>query len=177
MPSLAVVFQDITGDCQVAHNRFLGVVSFYGDPAGAPTFGLLLGLADRARNARLDSVPAHLTFCSNTLSLLAVGAAVTGSLSTAPPAASGLFETAIVAGNTITESMNLFVASRMIAVSSTTLLAQPTGAGVPQPYGLFIAERATAVGNLTMLPTRPDLPLIFVAQSFDKAANVAIVQP
>lgn len=177
MPTSAVVFQDITGDCQVAHNRFVGVVSFYGDPAGAPSIGLLRVLAATARSARLDSVPAHLTFCSNTLSLLAVGATVTGSLRAAPPTASGLFETATVAGNTITESLNLFVASRMVAVSSTTLLAQPADAGAPQPYGLFIAERATAVGNITMLPTRADLPLIFAAQSFDKAANVANVQP
>jgi hypothetical protein len=176
MPTSAVVFQDITGNCQVAHNRFVGVVSFYGDPAGVPTTDLLFQLFDRAKGARLDSVPAHLTFCSNTLSLLAVGAAVTGSLSAAPPVASGLFETATVAGNTVTESLNLFVASRMVAVSSTTLLAQGTGADSRQPYGLFIAEKATAVGNLTMLLTQTRL-LMFAAQNFEKAANVALVVP
>jgi photosystem II stability/assembly factor-like uncharacterized protein len=174
MPTSAVVFQDITGDCQVAHNRFVGVVSFYGDPAGVPTSALLRQLAERAKGARLNSVPAHLTFCSNSVSLLAVGAAVTGSLNGTPPAASGLFETATVAGNTITEALNLFVASHMIAVSSTNLLAQPTGD--LQPYGLFIAERATAVGNLAMLVDM-SRPLIFSAQNFEKAANVALVQP
>jgi hypothetical protein len=44
-------------------------------------------------------------------------------------------------------------------------------------YGLFIAERATAVGNLTMLPTPRSSPLMFVAQNFEKAANLAIAQP
>jgi hypothetical protein len=35
---------------------------------------------------------------------------------------------------------------------------------------------ATAVGNLTMLPARGP-PLMFAAQNFEKAANVALVQP
>jgi hypothetical protein len=171
----AVVFEDITGDCRVAHNRFVGVVSFYGDPASVPpTSSTLLQLAQGGRSARLDAVrAAQLKFCSNSVSLLAVGAAVISSLSAASPAASGLFETATVAGNTITEPLNLFVASRMIAVSSNTLLAQP---GLDDVYGLFIAERATAVGNLTMLPARGP-PLMFAAQNFEKAANVALVQP
>jgi photosystem II stability/assembly factor-like uncharacterized protein len=174
--TLAVVFEDVTGDCQVEHNRFVGIVSFYGDPA-VPTIPLLRGLFDRAREARLASVPAQLKFCNNNTSLLAIGAAVTGSLSAAAPAqpaASGLFETATIAGNTITEPLNLLVAGRMIAVSGNTLLAEP---GADNVYGLFIAERAIAVGNLTLLPTPGSPPLMFVAQNFEKAANVAIVQP
>jgi hypothetical protein len=172
----AVVFEEINGDCQVAHNRFVGVVSFYGDPAGVPTNSVLQELSRTDRGARLDPVQAQLTFCNNSVSLLAVGEAVTRSLSAlppAPPAASGLFQTATVAGNTITQPLNLFVASRMIAVSSNTLLAP----GADNVYGLFIAERATAVGNLTMLPAPGAPPLMFVAQNFEKAANVAIVQP
>jgi photosystem II stability/assembly factor-like uncharacterized protein len=175
MPSSAVVFQDITGNCQVVHNRFVGVVSFYGDPPGLPTPGLLRQLHQSAKGARLDPVPADLTYCNNNVSLLAVGAAVINSLSTERPEASGLFESATVSGNTITESPSLFIASRMIAVSSTALLAQPANAD--DPYGLFIAERATAVGNLAMQQRNPLFFAVPAAQNFQPAANVANVQP
>jgi hypothetical protein len=142
----AVVCENITGDCQVERNRFVGVVSFYGDPA-EPTIPLLRGLFDRGlfdprRPAPLDSVPAQLKFCSNSVSLLAAGEAVTRSLSGLPPIrpiAGGLFETATVAGNTIAEPLNLVVARFMIVVSSNILGAEP-GADTVSVYGLFIAE-------------------------------------
>jgi photosystem II stability/assembly factor-like uncharacterized protein len=170
-PAAAVVFDDIAGDCEVAHNRLIGVVSFYGDPAGVPDPALLLRLFDNARRARLEPVPAEIRFCNNTVSQLAVGKTVTDGL-TGENAARGLFETAIVAGNAITEPLNLFAASRMVAVSGNTLLAQPAG---EIPYVLFIAERATAVGNLTMQPTTNQV--LFAVQSFEKAANIASVFP
>ena len=40
-PTTAVVFQDITGDCQITSNRFIGIVSFYGDPDGIPNPDML----------------------------------------------------------------------------------------------------------------------------------------
>jgi photosystem II stability/assembly factor-like uncharacterized protein len=173
MPASAVVFEDINGDCQVGHNRFVGMVSFYGDPAGIPTNDLLFRLADISQNARLEPIPAQLTLCNNSISLLGAGRAVTDGL-TQQRTARGLFETATVVGNTIAEPLSLLVASRMVAVSSNTLLAVSDR---NDPYGLFIAERATAVGNLTMRPGVEDPPLLFAARNFQRAANVARVVP
>jgi hypothetical protein len=121
----AVVFENIAGNCQLERNRFVGVASFYGDPA-EPTIPQQRRLFDRGlfdpqRPAPLNSVPAQLKYCGNSVSLLAVGEAVTRSLSALPPiqpTASGLFETAIVAGNTIAEPLNLVVVRFIIVVSS-----------------------------------------------------------
>jgi hypothetical protein len=124
-------------------------------------------------------MPAQLKFCNNSVSLLAVGEAVTRSLSALPPiqpTASRPVETAAVLVNSIAEPLNLVVARFMIVISRNKLGAEPR-ADTVSVHGLFIAERATAVDNLTMLPTPRNSPLMFVAQNFEKAANAAIAQP
>ncbi|MDM0112235.1 DUF6519 domain-containing protein [Variovorax sp. J22R133] len=179
-PAVAVVLEGITGTCQMLNNRIVGVLSFYGDPGNLPNNELLLRLNSilndptGAAPPRLEPGAQELKFCDNTVSLLAIGAGVISGL-IEQRAATGLFETATITGNTIEQSLNLFIASRMAVVSNCTWTASPTAQGVP--YGLIGAERAIASGNITMLQARRDLPLIFGARAFDKAANVAVIQP
>jgi hypothetical protein len=171
MPGAAAVFDDINGDCDIAHNRFVGVLSFYGQPGAALNVDQRNRLVQIGKQVKLQALTAQLRLCENTMSQLTIGAARLQNLMQG--AATGLFETATLAGNMITEPLNLFVACHMLALSGSTMQAQPPENA---PYGIFISERASAVGNITMLPTRKDLPIIFAAPSFAEAGNMAFIQ-
>ena len=174
MPSTAVVFEDITGDCQVAHNRFVGVVSFYGDPAGIPNDDLLRQLAALPQNLALEPIAAQLTFSNNSVSMLAVSEAMTRSLLQLK--AGGLFASAVLHGNAIGEQRNVFVAS-LLAFDANCLLALPRDGTTP--YGVLIANRATATGNLALIVGDQAI-LRFVTpdgSGFAKAANQVFIQP
>jgi hypothetical protein len=178
--SVAVLLEGLSGTCQMLNNRILGIVSFYGDPGTLPVSETLLRLNSvlndptGAAPARLEPGAQELKFCDNTVSLLAISAAMIAGL-IEQRAATGLFETATITGNTIEQPLNLFIASRMAVVANCTWTATPRDQGMP--YGLIGAERAIASGNITMQQGRKDMPLIFGARAFDKAANVAVILP
>ena len=143
MPSTAAVFQDIGGDCRIAQNRFVGIVSFYGDVAGVPTEDVLRKLMALNKELRFDTAVGQLTFSDNTVSMLAIGSAVTNRL--LKNSATGLFATAVLHGNTFVEQNNVF-ASNLLGFDANCFVAVPDDTRAPS--GVMIAERATAIGNL-----------------------------
>jgi photosystem II stability/assembly factor-like uncharacterized protein len=173
-PSTAAMFQDINGACRVIQNRFVGLVSFYGDTEEPPAPDLLRLLAARD-NLRLRAGSAQLSFCDNQLSQLSVATVLARRLAQPNGTANGVFASAIVHGNTFVEQNSLFVAG-LLGVDTNAFIAQPTPDGL---YGVMMATRATAAGNLAVIVD--DRPLLqFVVPnlpSFAKAANEVTVRP
>jgi photosystem II stability/assembly factor-like uncharacterized protein len=174
LPTMAAMFQNIEGVCRVAQNRFVGVVSFYGETGEVPTAALLRQLAART-NLRLRPGGAQLTFCDNELSQLSVATVMARRLATATGTATGVFASAIVHGNTFIEQNNVFVAG-LLGFDTNAFLAQPAADAL---YGVMLAMRATAAGNLAVvLEDRPLLQFVVPdAASFAKAANEVGIQP
>jgi len=173
LPTMAAVFQDIEGVCRVLNNRFVGLVSFYGE-SGVPSPALLKALAARD-NLRLTPGAAQLSFCDNQLSLLSVAAAMAANLSAPTGTVTGVFASAILEGNTFIEQNSLFVAG-LLGVNSNAFVAQPAPDAM---YGVMMAMRATAAGNLAVA-FDDGASLHFVvpnAASFAKAANEVFVLP
>jgi photosystem II stability/assembly factor-like uncharacterized protein len=173
-PTMAAMFQDIDGVCRIAQNRFVGLVSFYGDSLEPPTPDLLRRLAARD-NLRLTPGSAQLSFCDNELSQLSVATVMARRLSTPRGTASGVFASAVVHGNTFVEQNSLFVAG-MLGVDTNAFVATPVGDAL---YGVMMASRATATGNLAaVVDDRPLLHFIVPNPgSFAKAANQVAVRP
>ena len=174
MPSSAAMFQDIDGDCRIVENRFVGIVSFYGMTEEPPTQGLLQELASRD-TVRLEAGTARLSFCDNDVSLLSVSTAMARRLAAPDSSARGVFASAVLNGNTITEQNSIFVAG-LLGVTTNGFLAQAPQDGF---YGVMFAIRATASGNLaTVFGDRPMLHFILPdPSSFAKAANVVSIRP
>ena len=175
MPAVALTLQDLSGDCHVMDNHFAGIVNFYGDPPGvlnADQLGRLRGLPN---TLRLESTPASLSFCDNTLSMLTVGKNILTTL--ANQTARGLFASAVIQGNTLLEQRNVFVAD-LLAFSDNSFLAKPADG---MPYGVMIANRATATGNVAVaFGDHAILHFVTVGSgSFSKGpnANQVFIQP
>ena len=174
LPSMAAVFQDITGGCRIVQNRFVGLVSFYGESAGIAT-AELKSLAAR-KNLRLTAGDAQLTFANNEVSQLTVATPMAKKLATANGTARDVFASAIVHGNTFMEQNNFLVAG-LLGFDANAFLARAEGGTF---YGVMLATRATAAGNLAQVLNDGGPTLSFVvsnAASFAKAANAILVQP
>jgi len=144
--AVALSLQALSGDCHVKDNRFAGIVNFYGEPPGvlnADQLGRLRGLPN---TLKLESLPASLSFCDNTLSMLTVGKNILTSL--ANQTARGLFASAVIQGNALLEQRSVFVAD-LLAFSDNCFLAKPADGNTP--YGVMIANRATATGNAAVV--------------------------
>ena len=174
LPSMALMIQDIQSICRVTQNRFVGVVSFYGETTAIPGAALVRRLAART-NLRLTPGGAQLTFSDNEVSLLSIATALATRLGTATGTANGLFTTAVLHGNTFVEPNNVFAAG-LLGFATNVFVAQPPADSL---YGVMLALRATAAGNLAV--AREDRALLaFVVPdpgSFAKAANVVDIQP
>jgi hypothetical protein len=172
-PSMAALFQDITGPCRITGNRFGGLVSFYGPSSGAPTQDVVIRLATRD-NVRLRANSAQLCFSQNSLSQLTIATALIERLA-GNGTATDVFASALLEANTITEPNNVFVAG-LLGCNVNAFLAQPSPNGM---YGVMMATRATATGNLAVeLDTGARLRFVTQdAASFAKAANVITVTP
>ncbi|MEO8136322.1 MAG: DUF6519 domain-containing protein, partial [Betaproteobacteria bacterium] len=176
IPAVALTVQEVRGDCHVNDNHFAGIVNFYGDPPGVLTTDQLTKLRTLPSSLRLESIPANLSFCSNTLSMLTVGKNVLSTLLN-QATARGLFASAVIEGNTFLELRNVFVAD-LLAFSDNVLLAKQIDEITP--YGVMIANRATATGNLALTFGDGSPVLQFVTTSgggFAKAANQVRVLP
>ena len=174
MPATAAMFQGIEGVCRVVRNRFVGLVSFYGDTDEVPGPDLLRTLAARTK-LRLTAGGAQLSFCHNELSQLSVATVMARRLAKAGGTANGVFGSAIVQGNTFMEQNSVFVAG-LLGFGSNAFVAPPADNG---RYGVMLAQRATAEGNLAVI-LDDRAPLTFVVPdptSFAKAANQVFVQP
>jgi hypothetical protein len=172
MPSMAAMFQDITGPCGITGNRFVGLVSFYGESSGAPTQDLVTKLAAR-KNLRVTANDSQLVFTNNSLSQLTVATALLKRLSAANGTATGVFASAFLNGNSFAEQNNVFVAG-LLGCATNAFLAQPRGF-----YGVMMATSATAVGNLAVeLDDAWRLQFVVTnAAGFVKAANAMTVTP
>lgn len=172
--AVAMSVQDVSGDCQIVHNRFTGIVNFYGDAPGVLNDDQLRRLRGMPNAIRLEPDASRLTFVGNTLSMLTVGKNILDSLSN--QSARGLFASATLEGNTFLEQRNVFVAG-LLAFSNNSLLAAPTN-GIT-PYGVLIANRATATGNLgTIFGDQAVLQFVTAANGgFVKAANQVFILP
>jgi photosystem II stability/assembly factor-like uncharacterized protein len=172
-PTMAAMFQDITGDCRVAQNHFVGRVSFYGESKEVPTPNQI-GTLGNKEAVTLTPNTAQLTFCSNDLSQLVVATAMIEELIQAGKS-SGVFATAILYGNTFMELNNVFAAGLLGFTSNAFLAATQEGS----IYGVMLATRATGVGNLaTVLDRSTRLQFVVPAKpNFDKAANEVFVMP
>jgi hypothetical protein len=174
MPAVAAVFQDIGGDCRIVQNRFVGIVSFYGDAAGVPTDDVLRKLSSLSRNLRFEAGAGQLTFSDNTVSMLTVGTGTIARL--LQSTASGLFATAVLHGNTFVEQSNLFAAN-MLGFASNGFITVP--AGGLSAYGVMIANTASATGNFAVR-FGESATLYFVTpdpSQFARAANRVFIQP
>jgi photosystem II stability/assembly factor-like uncharacterized protein len=180
MPAVAVSIQDIAGDCQFNHNRVIGIVNFYGEPPGVLTDDQFSKLRSITAPLKLESVPAQLNFCDNTLSMLTVGSNVLAGLEQL--AANGLFASVVLQGNHFLEQRNIFVAN-LVAFNANSFLA--TAAGGSTPYGLMVVNRATATANMARVFSELGV-LQFILGSgpgqgpagvFSKAANQVLVLP
>ena len=174
MPSTAAVFQDIGGDCRIVQNRFVGIVSFYGDAAGVPTADLLRKLMALNKELRFDAAAGQLTFSDNTVAMLAISSAVTNRL--LKNSATGLFASAVLHGNTFAEQNNVFAAN-LIGFNANSFMAVPKDASTP--YGVMIANIATATGNLAMRFGEDAILHIVTPDPnmFARAANRVFIQP
>jgi photosystem II stability/assembly factor-like uncharacterized protein len=170
--TMAAVFQEIIGTCRVIRNRFVGMVSFYGEITGGLTQDILLRLAAVKNPAILPAPGAELSFCDNELSQLAIATELVTALLGANPMAPGVFANAVLRGNTITAMNNVFVAG---------LLGFATNAFTPPVvnstmYGVMMAQRATAVGNLGSAPNTqlfdPTVHFVVSVVPLAQAANV-----
>jgi photosystem II stability/assembly factor-like uncharacterized protein len=172
-PTMAVMFQDISGDCRVAQNRFVGRVSFYGESTDLPTLDQLVKLA-AIKEVALTPNDAQLTFCSNDLSQLAVATKMVDQLITTRKS-SGVFASSIMHGNTFRELNSVFVAGLLgFATNAFTGVVLDNSI-----FAVMLANRITAVGNLAtkfdktaVLQFVPPLPA-----NFEKAANEVFVLP
>ncbi|MEO5606226.1 MAG: hypothetical protein ABIR13_01390, partial [Polaromonas sp.] len=172
--AVVMTVQGVSGDCQIVHNRFSGIVNFYGDAPGVLNDDQLRRLRGLQNAIRLEPNSSHLTFIGNTLSMLTVGKNILDTL--ANQSARGLFASATLEGNTFLEQRSVFVAG-LLAFSHNSLLATPTN-GIT-PYGVLIANRATATGNLaTVLGDQAVLQFVTAANGgFVKAANQVLILP
>jgi hypothetical protein len=168
------MFQGINGVCRVMQNRFVGIVSFYGDAQEPVTPELVRLLAGR-QNLVLTSNGSQLSFCDNELTQLGIATALARQLST-PIGTASVFSSAVVHGNTFVEQNNVFAAG-LLAVDANAFIATPAGDSF---YGAMLAMRATAAGNLA-LTTDSVAQLRFVvpnaATNLSKAANQVFVSP
>jgi photosystem II stability/assembly factor-like uncharacterized protein len=173
-PTVAAMFEEIEGACRVLHNRFVGVVSFYGD-TDEPVTPDLLGLLAARDNLRLTPGSARLSFCDNELSQLSVGTPMARRLAAPNGTASGVFASAVVHGNTFVEQNNLFVAG-LLGVATNAFIAQPVDDFL---YGVMMAVRATAAGNLAVVFDDRAILRFVVPNppSLAKAANEVFVTP
>ena len=172
-PSTAVVFENVDVTCRVMQNRFVGLVSFYGLSNGAPPADLMERLSAR-KSVRLKPNSAQLTFCDNTVSAITVASTVAAKLATATGTASDVFATAVVSGNTFTETSNIFVAG-LLGFSTNSFIG--TAPANSPWYGIMMAGSATAAGNLGSNATPALKFIVSAAANFSKAANVVTVQP
>jgi photosystem II stability/assembly factor-like uncharacterized protein len=172
-PTVAAMFQDITGDCRVAQNHFVGRVSFYGESTEVPKPEQMKALA-AIREPVLSPSDAQLTFCSNDLSQLVVATAMIQQLVTTGKS-DGVFISAVVHGNTFRELNNVFAAGLLGFATNAFIAATQDGS----MCGVMLANRATAVGNLAMvLSDKETLQFVVPGRSnFDKAANEVFVLP
>lgn len=174
MPTTAAVFQDIGGDCRIVQNRFVGIVSFYGDAAGVPTEDVLRKLMALNKELRFDAAVGQLTFSDNTVSMLAIGSTVTNRL--LKNSATGLFATAVLHGNTFVEQNNAFAAN-LLGFDANGFIAVPVDGNTP--YGVMVANTATAIGNFAVR-VGDEAILHFVTPDpnmFARAANRVFIQP
>ena len=174
MPGTAALFQDITGPCRISENRFVGLVSFYGESPDAPSPDLVAKLAAR-KNLRLRPNASQLCFSHNSVSQVTLAAALIKRLATPTGTATAVFASALLEGNTFMEANNVFAAA-LLGCNLNAFLAEPGGNGF---YGVMLSTRASATGNLAA-ELDDGSKLQFVASdaaSFVKAANAITVTP
>lgn len=169
----AAVIEGLEGDVRIDGNRFDGVVSFYGPP-GPDRLRDLIAVWSDLPPAELRAGSARLHFTDNMLRQLAVSAAMTERLLARN--AEGLFESAVVQGNSFDAQSSLFAAAR-VAFGGNTFLAQASDRTVP--YGVVVGIRAAASGNVAVVNNEGAI-LHFLRPrtgGFSGAANQVFTQP
>lgn len=144
LPASAVI-ENITGECHVEGSRFAGPLSFYGTPGRDLSRQLIDRLRDRPE-MRLTARAARLHFVDNSVQLLTIGGELAARL-LETLAAEGLFQSAVLQGNTFGVQSNVF-ASALLSCGGNSFVAEPRDGTTP--YGVMIATRAAAAGNVAV---------------------------
>lgn len=94
---------------------------------------------------RLAAGAARLHFVDNSVQLLTISSEIAEQLLNR--AADGLFQTAVLRGNTFGVQSNVF-ASGLLSFDGNSFVAEPQDGSTP--YGAMIANRAVAAGNVAV---------------------------
>ncbi len=166
-------FENVSNECHLGGNVFLGPLSFYGLPGEDPSRALMDRLGDGQRsqlNAR-----GHLHLTDNSLQRLTIGQAVATQL-VEQATADGIFQSAAMQGNTFSVQSNVFV-SALLSFGGNSFVAEPQDGTTP--YGVMIATRAAAAGNVAVR-NGDEAILRFLIPSdggFSGAANQVFTSP
>jgi photosystem II stability/assembly factor-like uncharacterized protein len=139
----SATFANIATECHLDGNLFLGPLSFYGQPGGDPSTALADRFGDGQQTRLRAKGSLHLT--DNNLQLLTIGEAVAKQL-VEQATADGIFQGAVIQGNTFNVSRNVFVSS-LLSFTGNTFLA-PGGAEPGVSYGVMLVTRAAVAGNV-----------------------------
>jgi len=141
----SAVIAEVANECHVTDNRFDGTVSFYGLP-GKDRLRELINAYANSPDAKLVAGTSRLHFANNEVGLLAIADTLVEQLLALE--ADGLFQSAVLQGNTFNSQSNVF-ASGLVNFADNSFLAQPTDGSTP--YGVVGANRATAAGNVAVV--------------------------
>jgi photosystem II stability/assembly factor-like uncharacterized protein len=139
----SAIFENIATECHLDGNLFLGPLSFYGLPGSDPSAALISRFGDGQRAQLNAQGSLHLT--DNNLQLLTIGEGVATQLEQ-QATANGIFQSAVIEGNTFNVVSNVFVSS-LLSFTGNTFLA-PAAAGAVLSYGVMLVTRAAAAGNV-----------------------------
>ena len=117
----SAVFEALTGDCRIDGNRFESTVWFYGDPRDLQAQAYV-DLLDNPRGMDFRAGEGRLHFCGNDLQLLTIGGDVSDQLR--DQQALGLFQSAVLHGNTFGLADNVF-AAMLLSFSSNSFNTEP----------------------------------------------------
>lgn len=172
LPSSAVLV-DIGAACTIAGSRFDGSLSFYGPP-GEDLSRQLIDALFNPNALRLSAKAGRLHLIHSAVGLLTIGEDMTKEL-LENRRAGGLFQTAVLQGNTFGALGNVF-ASGLLSFDGNSFVAEPRDAN---PYGALIANRSAAAGNVA-LRLGDEAVLFFLTPpdgGFSGAANQVFILP
>jgi hypothetical protein len=172
LPSSAVLLE-IDAECTIAGSRFDGSLSFYGSP-GEDLSRQLIDALFNPNALRLSAKAGRLHLIHSAVGLLTIGEDMTKEL-LENRRAGGLFQTAVLQGNTFGALGNVF-ASGLLSFDGNSFVAEPRDAN---PYGALIANRSAAAGNVA-LRFGDEAVLFFIRPrdgGFSGAANQVFVLP
>lgn len=171
--AVTAVFDGIFNQCHIHRSRFDdGTISFYGPPGADPSRRLIEVLSGSPGELGWNKASLH--FVDNSVRLLTIGEKKARELLNRQ--AHGLFETAVLQGNTFTAHSNVF-ASGSLSFGSNSFVHNPQD-GDDTPYGVMIAHRAVAVGNVSVRFAKDSILHFLTGQGdFSGAANQVFTLP